>query len=279
MEQRFTVSEKLTAGECLLIVGFTGALVTCALCAVASVHRGSAAEVSAYARLTLYLAVTALMCVLLRFTLSQEMKRTQYVVSDAPVESIVHVRPQRIVTIPFNDIERFRYVRTSFFINFGLIKFSGGAIRISFRTQDHAGLIALLKSRLDANGRAGVYREKEIERYLRHARSVEKAAGRIRKLLPGLSGAIALACAVNTVTALYLWWFPLFLSLLWSVFGLLMFVNAVRYAEYIVGHKSGRAANASGAPHGVAAAYCLAGAAVFALYLVCGIALKAAFFR
>ena len=276
MEQRFTLSEKLTAGECLLAVGFTGALVTCALCAVASLHSGSAAEFSAYARLTVYLAVTALMCVLLRVTLTKEMRQAQYMVSD---DSIAHIRPQRIVTIPLEDVERLRYIRTPLFFNFGLLSSSGGAIRISFRTRDHAGLVALLKNRFDAGGRFGVYKEKEIERYLRDARSAEQADERVRRFLPGLCGAVALACAMNTLTALFLWWFPVFLSLLWSVFGLLMFVNAVRYAEYILGHTSGRTAVSPDAPRSVAAAYCLSGAAVFTLYLACGIALKAAFFR
>ncbi|HMD69040.1 MAG TPA: hypothetical protein VKF42_09205 [Chitinivibrionales bacterium] len=276
MEQRFTLSEKLTAGECLLIVGFTGALVTCALCAVASLRNGSAVEFSAYARLTVYLAVTALMCALLRITLTKDMRQTQYVVSG---DSIAHIRPQRIVTIPLEGVERLRYIRTPFFFNFGLLSSPGGAIRISFRTRDHAGLVALLKSRFDAGGKSGVYKEKEIERYLRDARFAEQADARLRRLLPALSGAIALSCAVNTMTALFLWWFPVFLSLLWSVFGLLMFVNAVRYAEYVLGRTSGSAAVSPDAPRSVAAAYLMSGAAVFTLYLACGIALKAAFFR
>jgi|GEM_PF-3565620 hypothetical protein len=276
MEQKFPLSSKLTSAESLLVVGFTGALVTCALCAAASLRVGSALEFSEYGRLFVYLAATALVCLVLRLVLTKEMRQTEYVVS---TESVSLVSPQRTVTIPFESVTRLRYVRMPFSFNFGLLGSPGGAIRFSARIVNHRGLIFLVKETLDKKGMSGTYREAEIERYLRDAAAAERADARIRALAPMLSGAAALICATSMLTALYLWLFPLFLSLLWSVFGLLMLINAVRYAEYSIARRPEPGGNDADDPASTAPAYLLSGGIVFVLYLVCGIALKAAFFR
>jgi hypothetical protein len=277
MEERFGTSAGLSGGECLFIVGFTGAIVSCGLCAAASITHGTGAEFSSYVRLTAYLGLTLLVWALLRVTLTKEMSETQFVVSE---ETVVKIRPQRIVTVPLDQVERLRYVRLPLVSSFGLLKSGEGVVRISLRTENLAGLIGALTTGLAARGRASVFSEKEMDDFLLAANRAEESNARMRRILPYLLGIALLVCTVGTMTAIFLWWFPLFLSLLWSVFGLLLFINALRFAERQLAPEQGRLGNArvmSEDSARDARAYFLAGTIVFVVYLVCGIALRSAF--
>lgn len=277
MEERFETSPKLTGPECLGIAGCAGALVICSVCTVASVDRGSAAEFLSYGRLTLYLAVTGAFWALLRATLSREARQTFFSLSDS---HCVLTRPHRTVSIPLNGVEKFKYVRVPFAPAFGLVRSRDATIRITFRTQNLPALISSLQSSLAARGRAAAYSEKNVGRFLAAARRAEQTDARLRSLMPFLAGVSALASAVSAATAIFLWWFPVFLSLLWAVFGLLLFVNAIRAAEFMLsrGTPPAEAAGEAGANFAAPArAYFLCGLAAFTIYLCCGIALTSVF--
>jgi uncharacterized protein with PQ loop repeat len=125
-------------------------------------------------------------------------------------------------------------------------------------------------------GLAAAYDEKEMNDYKWAARCAEQSDARMRRFLPCFAGLTMLVCTVSTMTALFLWWFPFFLSFLWSVFGLLLFINGIKAAEYLLSLRQKRS-TALPTSADVAAAYFLACGIAFVVYLACGIALKTAF--
>ncbi len=275
MEERFTTSADLSAGECLLACGIIGMLLICSLLAAASIHYGTAGECAAYVRLTLYLAVIALCCAALRATLTKEMSETAFVVSET---DLVKVRPSRIVTVPIAEIGHFRYVRVPLLFNFGLLRFPGGSISISLRTRNLPGLIRSLRQSMARQGRAAVCNQKEIDDCTWAARCAEQSNARIRRFFPYFAGLTMLVCTVTTMTALFVWWFPFFLSFLWSVFGLLLFINGIKAAEYLISVPQKRS-TAPPTSADVAAAYFIACGIAFVIYLASGIALRTAFLQ
>jgi hypothetical protein len=271
-EERFELSPGLTSGECLSATGFAGVMALCTLCAVASIGHGSADELVSYVRLGVYFAATGLVWALLRMVLAKEMRQSIFIVSGTTLTS---VRPQRIITISLDSVRSFRYVRLWLVPAFGLVRSGEGAVRITLRTKNLECLVSTLVARFDSLGKTGVYDKRGMDAFLRDARRSDEATQRMRLLLPRYCGSIVLACTVCMVTALYVWMFPLFLSLLWSVFGLLLFVNSIRVAEYILGRRSVFSSDSADSPT-VAKAYFLSGLCTVVLFLCSGILLTSA---
>jgi len=271
-EERFELSPGLSSGECLSVTGFAGAMALCALCIVASYSHGSANELASYIRLGVYFAATGLVWALLRMVLAKEMRQSNLIVSG---NTLTSVRPQRIITISLDSVRSFRYVRLWLVPAFGLVRSGKGTVRITLRTRNLEGLVATLVARFEGLGKTGVYDKRGIDAFLRDARRSGDAAQRMRLLLPRYCGSIVLAGTVCMVTALYVWMFPLFLSLLWSAFGLLLFVNAIRVAEYKLGRRSVAAPDTADSS-AVARAYFLSGCCTTAFFLCSGIALTSA---
>ncbi len=275
MEERFDSSADLSAGECLVIVGLVGMLFICALLAAVSLHYGRQIECAAYVRLTLYLAMIGLCLAALRATLTKEMSRTSYVLSET---DFVKIRPNRIVSVPLADIRRFRYVRIPMLFNYGSLSVPGGNIAISFRTRDTDVLIGRLRDALAARGNAAAFPNKETAAYQWAARCTQQTNARVRPHLSHLVGLVMLVCTVNVMTAVFLWWLPFFLSFLWSVFTLLLFINSIRYAEYVLAFRQKRLA-AAPASGDVTRAYLFVCGIAFVVYLACGMGVKTVFLR
>jgi hypothetical protein len=274
-EERFELSPGLTGGECLSVTGFVGAMALCTLCAIASYSHGGADELASYTRLGGYFAATGLVWALLRMVLAKEMRQSNLIVSG---NTLTSVRPQRIITISLDSVRSFRYVRLWLVPAFGLVRSGEGAVRITLRTKNLEGLVSTLVARFDSLGKTDVYDKRKMDAFLRDARRSEESTGRMRMLLSRYCGSIVLACTVCMVTALYVWLFPLFLSLLWSAFALILFVNAIRAAEYLLGrrYQNSIAAPAAADSAAVAKAYFLSGCCTMVFFLCSGIELTSA---